>query len=312
MYVLSLETINSLSITYRVEAFTFLICNAWELLLKARIIELIGSNEAIYYPKKRGEKRRTLALRDCIKKIISDEKDPMRRNIERIADLRDDAVHLVIRTLPRDVLALFQSCVLNYHRLLGDWFTISLSDRVPVGMMSIVYDLGPEHFDLNNPKLRKQLGKDAAEYLAKYRAELLQESASLGNVKEFLMGIEYRLALVKRVGDADIVLSNGTSGNPLQVLEVPKDSSKTHPYRRTEVVLEINNKLAGRHKITSYDIQCVVDHHKIKSRTEFFYQGAVRGSPPQYSVAFVDWCVEQFERDSGYFGKMRPPKATTA
>jgi hypothetical protein len=37
-YVLALETINSRSSTYRVEAFTYLICNAWELLLKARLL----------------------------------------------------------------------------------------------------------------------------------------------------------------------------------------------------------------------------------------------------------------------------------
>ena len=35
-YVLALETINRLSIQYRLEAFCYLICNAWELLLKGK------------------------------------------------------------------------------------------------------------------------------------------------------------------------------------------------------------------------------------------------------------------------------------
>jgi hypothetical protein len=34
-YLLALETINRLTITYRVETFCALACNAWELLLKA-------------------------------------------------------------------------------------------------------------------------------------------------------------------------------------------------------------------------------------------------------------------------------------
>lgn len=34
-YILSLDTINRLSVRYRVENFAYLICNAWELLLKA-------------------------------------------------------------------------------------------------------------------------------------------------------------------------------------------------------------------------------------------------------------------------------------
>ena len=36
-YVLALETINRLTIQYRLESFCFLFCNAWELLLKAKM-----------------------------------------------------------------------------------------------------------------------------------------------------------------------------------------------------------------------------------------------------------------------------------
>jgi hypothetical protein len=46
-YVLALETINRLSIKYRVESFTYLICNAWELLLKARVLDVHSSRDAI-------------------------------------------------------------------------------------------------------------------------------------------------------------------------------------------------------------------------------------------------------------------------
>jgi hypothetical protein len=38
-YILSLETINQLSVKYRIENFSYLICNAWELLLKAKILD---------------------------------------------------------------------------------------------------------------------------------------------------------------------------------------------------------------------------------------------------------------------------------
>ena len=41
-YILALETINRLSIKYRLEAFCYLLCNAWELLLKAKILEDMG------------------------------------------------------------------------------------------------------------------------------------------------------------------------------------------------------------------------------------------------------------------------------
>ena len=48
-YVLALETINRITVRYRMEAFCYLICNSWELLLKARILDTTGNEEDIYY-----------------------------------------------------------------------------------------------------------------------------------------------------------------------------------------------------------------------------------------------------------------------
>ena len=48
-YILALETINRISIQYRIETFCYLICNAWELLLKAKIIEDTRKTNSIYY-----------------------------------------------------------------------------------------------------------------------------------------------------------------------------------------------------------------------------------------------------------------------
>src|SRR4051812_46000749 len=137
-YILALEMINSLSMKYRVENFLILLCNAWELILKSKLIFDNGNNNDIYYPAKKGERRRTLSLRDCLVRIFPNEKDPIRRNIERIAELRDECVHLSISAVPKDVMSLFQASVVSYHRKLVDWFDMSIYDRVPLGMMTLV------------------------------------------------------------------------------------------------------------------------------------------------------------------------------
>lgn len=193
---MALETINRLSIKYRVETFTYLICNAWELMLKAKIIADTGDKRVIYYKKKRGQPRRSLSLRDCLKQTFPDN-DPTRRNVELVADLRDEATHLVISQVPNDVMALFQTCVLNYHKRLNEWWGISLSDYVPVGMMTIVYDLSPEQLDFSNSILRRQLGSDTVKYLAEFQAQVQQEFEELGKPTEFSIDIDYKLALVK-------------------------------------------------------------------------------------------------------------------
>ena len=305
-YVLSLETINRLTIEYRLESFCYLFCNAWELLLKAKIIHDSGQEASIHYKKKnKDDKAKSFSLRDCLKKVMLNEKDPVRRNIERVEDLRDESVHLVISRIPRDVIGLFQSGAINYHNRLNKWFGESLADRYPLSMMTIVYDLSPEQSDMADAQLRMQLGIDAAEYLSRYCADLRRESIELERSAEFAIGIEYRLVLTKRRDDGDIILSAGTGdGEPAQVVEVAKDPSTTHPYRQKELIEEVNQEL-GNKTVNQYDITCLNVVHKVKANREYFFQGKVKGSPGQYSRAFVDWVIGRYRQDKGFFQQVR-------
>lgn len=308
-YILALETINQLSIRYRVETFCYLLCNAWELLLKAKILDNMNNDHNAIYrgKKKRGERRESLSLRECLERVIPNQTDPERRNIERIADLRDESVHLVIGDIPNDVLCLLQAGVINYHRRLNEWFEISLSDRVHVGMMSIVYDMQPHQGDLTNKRLRRELGRDAADFLCHYCAEIKKEFDDLKRPAQFSIGIEYRLVLTNKPSDADIELSSGPSSGATRLIEVPKDPSKSHPFRQKEVLEKLKEM-----KINQYDIQCLNTVHGVKKRPEFFYQGKVKGSPVQYSQAFVDWVLRQYDNDPDFFRKARSMTKTKA
>ena len=302
-YVLALETINRLTIQYRLETFCYLICNAWELLLKAKILEDEGRPDSIYYKEQHGRSKRSLSLRDCLRRTMSDQRDPVRRNIERIEELRDESVHLVINQIPSDVICLFQAGVINYHKCLNEWFGESLSDRFPVGMMSIVYDMNPGRIDLSDQRLSRKLGSDTAEFLTRYCAELKQEFDRLQRPAEFSIEIDYHLLLTNRPNEADTELSSGpTNGGSTQIVEVAKDASKSHPFRRKEVIEEV--KVLGI-DINQYDIQCIIKAHGVKNRSEYFYQGKIKGSPGQYSQTFIDWLAERYRQDSEFFQKAR-------
>jgi hypothetical protein len=306
-YILALETINRLSIQYRVETFCYLICNAWELLLKAKILEDAGRGcDAIFRGEKiRNQRRDSISLRECLERIIPNQTDPVRRNIECIAELRDESVHLVLSGVPADVLGLFQACVINYHDRLNQWFGISLSDRVHVGMMSIVYDLDPSRSDITDKRLRRELGRDAADYLTRYCALIKSEFDKLQRPIQFSIGVEYRLALTKKPGNADIVLSQASSGGPtVQTVEVPKDPSKSHPYRQKEVLKELKNGLPNV-SLNKEDVQSVITAHGIRQRPEYYYKGTVKGSPVQYSPSFVEWLIQQHHNDPLFFSKAR-------
>lgn len=308
-YILSLEIINQLSVKYRVETFTYLICNAWELLLKARIIDSSKKSKSIYYPKRRLQPKRSLALSDCLKKVFTNENDPVRRNLERINDLRDASVHLVINQVPKDVLGLFQASVLNYHKHLVSWFDVSLSDRVSVGMITIVYDFNPQEFDLQNNMFRKKLGRDAFHYLSQFQGDIQKEFYDLGKPAEFSIDIEYKLGLVKNFSDGDIVLTQGGGGIVTGIVQVPKDPGTTHPYRRKDVIEKMRAKFVAlneiREGVLGYHIECVVNAYGIKKRPEFYYKGKVPGSPTQYSEYFVSFILKAASEDNEFFAKAR-------
>jgi hypothetical protein len=308
-YILSLEIINKLSVKYRVETFVYLICNAWELLLKAKIIDENKSCKTIYYKKKRNQTRRSLSLKDCLRKIFDNEKDPIRRNIERIEEFRDDSVHLIISQIPKDILGLFQVCVINYQKHLLKWFDISLSDRVPVGMMSIVYDFNPQEFDFEDITMKKKLGRDAFKYLSKFQADLKKELDELGKSSDFSIDIGYTLGLIKQPKEGDIILTQGSAGNRganlTGIIEVPKDPSRTHPYRRDDLLKIINDQINEYDELNRYDMNCVNNVYQIKKNPDYFYQGKVKGSPAQYSDKFKEWLIDKYQKDSSFFLKAR-------
>lgn len=303
-YILALETINRIAIQYRLEAFCILICNAWELLLKAKILkrgDTIHSNQG----SKNGN-RKTISLSQCLQRIMPSETDPMRRNVERIKELRDASIHHImdIDSIPHNVIGLFQASVINYHACLHQWFETSLSDRFPVGMMSITYDRDPAQLDWNNDHLRQRLGQEAAMFLVQYCTGIEQEFNQLQRSAQFSIGFEYKLVLTKKTDEADIALSSGPGGSEtLGVVYAPKDSSHSHPFRETEVLEQLKKYTITT--VNQHDIRCIVRIYKVKKNCQYFYQGKVKSSPPQYSQFFVDWIVKQWKKDEKFFCKAR-------
>jgi len=305
-FIAALETINCLSRVYRVEGFLTLICNAWELLLKVRLIDQNGGDKSVIFRKKEKNKRlESHSLEHCLGLVFPQPDAALRRNLERVIELRNESVHLVISKLPSEIMAMLQSCVLNYHKHLNTWFEKSLSQRVSIGLMNLVYDAAPESFDLKNKVLRKQLGKETFEFLARYQKELMDEFNALGKPAEFSLGIEYHVALVKQLPNGDFTLQPGPNGEPTMVVEVAKDSGKSHPYRFVDVVTQLE-AVFGKHDATSrYEIQCVVESHDIRKRSDFYYNSGITGSPNQFSVSFVGWLIEQKNKDVDFFQKAR-------
>lgn len=304
-FVLALETINRISVRYRLEAFNYLIINAWELLLKAKIIHDSSNNEAIFRQRKRGEERRSHSLRHCLTLVFA-EPSSVRLNIETVADERDKGTHLVLDIIPPNILAVYQACVVNYHRALGEWFGISLSDRVPVGMMTIVYDIDHRKIDLNNTVLRRRVGADTVKYLMRRQNEIEAIQESVENSRDYSAQIELSVSVTNnKRNSADLQLVGGASGDRIGVVNKYRDTSQTHTIYTVRAAEMIQERLALPKRVNDYDVRAICHHYQIKDRFEFYYHDGMKESRPRFTPAFVEWVVDEYRDNDQFISQAR-------
>lgn len=123
-FILGLEIYNKPTIRYRIEGFSFFICNAWELMLKA---EMMNRQESIYF---KDSPDRTLSLEAVVKKIYSDVNTRVRLNLERIIELRNISTHFITEDYELKYAPLFQACVLNFVNEMQRFHQVVITDSI--------------------------------------------------------------------------------------------------------------------------------------------------------------------------------------
>lgn len=299
-FLLSLEIYNKPTIQYRLESFCFFFTNAWELMLKAYLLEGTKSEKSIFYPKEKNKPRKSIAVRDALKRLFPNEKDPIRKNIEDIAGLRDSATHLVVHELESVYVGLFQAGVLNYIQKLKEWFGVSVTEKISPAMLSLIFDIER----VNPVILRKKHGKEIADFFITKAGEIESNITSLSD-KKYCISVEYKLALVKNPKDADITLSTGPQGKfSGTIIEVPKDPSLTHPFRQKDCIKQIKERIAREIVFNSYDFQAILYKEKMRGNSKYHYKYKTFGNN-SYSPELIDFIVSKIQSNSSYLSDAR-------
>lgn len=281
-FTLALEVYNRPSLKNRVEAFTIMMVNAWELLLKAEVLKVDGYDKIFYD----GEK--SISISEALKRRLQ-QKDPVRINLETLIALRDQAVHLLIPELQPQLSRLFQATVLNYQtRYRNEMGNAPLAGQ-SVGMLSLVVD-GPEP---DVAIIQKIYGKHAAKSVEKF-IKSFDETSNEMNSNEFSIPVDYKLALVKREDESDLSLSVGDTGEGAIIITKTKDPDVTHPYRTQEAINEIN-KRQDSVVIKSGAFYAVLAKHEIKKQKKSDMCFEIDGIP-RYSEKFINWFVDNVKQ----------------
>lgn len=295
-FVLSIEIYNKPTIRYRIEGFAFFFVNAWELMNKAKIIEDSKKDLSIYYKKKKGQPRKSLSLRDCLKINFPKENNPTRVNIEKIADIRDCGTHFLVDELETVYSGLFQSGVINYLETLKTWFDFDLQDKFTPGMLSLVGDLK----NIDPAHLKREYGVEIMNFVLREIKDIDKKQKLYGD-NRFMIPIDYRLVLTKssKAGDIELTKSDSGTGSAKGVIvEVPKDPNKTHPYSQGEIEKKIKENL----KVESFNrraIQAIIWKEKIKDNPRLHFKHE-KSPTHQYSELIVDLVKMRLQSNSNY------------
>lgn len=298
-FIMGLEIYNKPTIKYRIEGFSFFICNAWELMLKA---ELLNRNEDIYYSDKSG---RTLSLEPTIKKIYSDKNTRVRLNLEKIIELRNISTHFITEDYEAKYAPLFQACVLNFVNEIKRFHNIDISNYISQNFLTITANYEP----LSNEQIRLKYPPEIAERFIQQSNQidvLTQEYDS----DKFAIPIKQNLYITKKKDEADFVIAMASeSPNKVAIVKELKDPANTHKYAFNNVIAVVNNrlsksniKLGYKNGFNSYVLNLFIEFYDIKNDNKYSYKHSLGNSASYtYSEKLVDFIVNEIKKNPDGF-----------
>lgn len=305
-FILGLEIFNKPTIKYRIEGFSFFICNAWELMLKA---ELIKKDKSIYYK----DSDRTISLSEAVKRVYSDEHTRTRLNLEQIIDLRNTSTHFITQEYELKYIPLFQANVFNFERELKKRHNLDISEYLPENFLALSGHIKP----LTDDEIRIKYPSDIAERLIRKGAEL-QELSDQYNSNDFSIAVKQNLYITKKKSEADFSVSiENNTGNTVQIIKELKDPANTHPLNFNTVaklvqdqMLKKGLKIDNSNGFTTAVLTVFINFYNIKDDEKYSYAHRI-GKTCQwsYSRALVDFIINEITKNQrSFYASLRKEK----
>lgn len=294
-FLLAIELYNRPTIRYHAEGCCFFLCNAWELMLKAHIIKTDGY-AAVYYP----DSDRTLSLSDCLKRVFTNENDPLRRNMDVVMEFRNTSTHFVTDEYELFYGPVLQQAVHDYEEKLRELHSIEISDRIPENYLALSVRRGT--LDLDTIKAR---------YPREVVEKMLQLGSSIAASRPGAKGITYEteLRLTKKKGEGFPVRIANEADAAVSIVKSLTDPVDKYTYRTKSAVAFVRRKLAkegiallvkGEPKeFNNFHFQVFASFYNMKGDERYSYDLSLGGEQPSwcYSQQAVDLILQEIRRD---------------
>jgi hypothetical protein len=297
-FAMAIELYNKPTIRYRVEGFSIFICNAWELMLKAHMINAF-SEKSIYY---KDNQNRTLSLENCIQKVFTNNKDPLRLNLEKIIELRNISTHLITEEYEMVYVPLFQSCILNYNEKMGAFHNIDMTAVIPQNFLTLSVSMRA----LSEADIIAKYPEEIATRLISQNNEIAELQNS--NNHAFSIRIEHHHYLTKNSDKAtSFIKVDNQADASVKIIKEMKDINDTHKFSAKKCIETINNRIKkeglnvnflGKEKFNIYHFGLFLQYYGIKNNERFCYAYRVQANPQySYSIQAIDFIIDEIKKD---------------
>ncbi|MCI9658705.1 MAG: DUF3644 domain-containing protein [Lachnospiraceae bacterium] len=282
------------------EGFSLFICNAWELMLKAHLLKSKGPN-SIYYP---DNPNRTITLENAIKIIFTNNKDPLRLNLEKIIELRNTSTHFITEEYEMVYVPLFQSCILNFNEKMMAFHNIDMTSIIPQNFLSLSVSMKA----LSETEIIAKYPEEIANKILDMKNKIDELSLNTNNAK-FAIRIEHHHYITKNKDKAtSFVKIDNTADPSIKIVKEVKDPNNTHGLTAKACITKIKERLSREKidlyyngilaKFTSYHFTNFCKHYGIKKNERFCYVHR-QFSTPQYSYSLqtVEFIVDELKKD---------------
>lgn len=298
-FVMAIEIYNKPSIHYRLEGFSFFICNAWELMLKAHIINKFGEN-AVYYPDKPS---RTISLENCVQKVFTNEKAPLRQNLSKIIELRNTSTHFITEEYEMVYVPLLQACVFNFVDRMKEFHGIDMTDVIPENFITLSVRLKA----LNETAIRAKYAEQVSERLLSTQRTL--EPLIDENNNAFAIRVEHYHYQTKDKDKAtELYHIEKEAKDGVRIIKELKNPNETHKYSAKKCIEEIKKHLSRRGivplyngasvEFNNYHFGLFCSYFGLKTDERYCFTYCVQTQVTySYSQQMIDFIVEEIRKD---------------
>ena len=262
-------------------------------MLKAYLIKTQGES-SIYYSDKDS---RSISLRDCIAKILTNEKDPLRKNLECIVELRNTSTHFILPEYEILYAPLFQACVMNYIQKLYQYHGLDISETLPDRFIT----LSISNSSFSDEEIRTKYGEKLSSHLMGL-CDTLESMTNANHSPAFSIKIKHELQLVKSKDGTPIRwATEDENAERVKVITKLSDVNNSFPYNVKAIINKVQAQLSKLHieaKFNSATFNDMCQYFGWKTNSKLSYAHKIDKQPRYtYSQQLIEQIVHQYKED---------------